>query len=310
MGNIYNNSDNAKSAEKTSILELLEFTIAGHSYGINVAKVTEIMQRCPITPMTKSHPYIEGVIKPRGKIIALINLPEYMQLGESRNPDRDMFMITNFENVNSAFHVHTVEAMHRIKWSDVERPSAVIYGSNDSIITGTTKIGDKIITVIDFEKVLFDINPDTGLQLSEIKVMENQERSAKPVVVVEDSVFLKKMLLQALEIAGYTNITSFDNGQDAWEYLEKTKNECAAGGIPIKQKVAIVITDIEMPRMDGHHLTRLVKSDEVLSIVPVIVFSSLIDENQISQGKSLGVDAHLAKPEIANLVSTIDQWIL
>ena len=88
------------------------------------------------------------------------------------------------------------------------------------------------------------------------------------------------------------------------------QDECLSGGIPIKEKVAIIITDIEMPRMDGHHLTKLVKSDDTLGVIPILVFSSLIDDAQKVQGKNLGVDAHLSKPQIGNLVSTIDKWIL
>jgi len=300
----------AKPAEETSVLGLMEFTMAGSSFGINVAKVTEIMRRCPITPMTHSHPCIEGVFKPRGKIITVISLPRYMELPESENPEQDMFMLTNFDNVNAAFLVHTVEAMHQIKWSDVEKPSAIIYGGMDSVITGTVKIGEKLVTIIDFEKVLFDINPETGLQLSEVKLMGARERSEKPIVIVEDSVFLKRMILQALEMAGYTNVTSFDNGQDAWEYLERVRNECLENKMRVETKVTIIITDIEMPRMDGHHLTKLVKSDDFLNKIPVLVFSSLVDEAQQAHGESIGVNAHLSKPQIGSLISTIDKWIL
>ena len=299
-----------KSSEETSVLELMEFTIAGNSYGINVAKVTEIMRRAPVVFMTNAHPCIEGIFKPRGKIITVINLPKYLGLGESDDPDKEMFMLTNFDNVNAAFHVHTVEGMHQIKWNNVDKPSPVIYGDQDSVTTGTTKIGDKTITIIDFEKVLFDMNPETGLQLSEIHVMGERERSKKPIVVVEDSVFLKKMLLEALALAGYTNITSFDNGQDAWKYLSTTGNDCLAENIPLEEKVALIITDIEMPRMDGHHLAKLVKSDDALKKLPIIVFSSLIDEAQQIHGQNAGVSAHLSKPQIGKLVSTIDQWIL
>ena len=310
MDNLFRGNSEAKPTDETNVLELMEFTMAGNAFGINVAKVTEIMRQCPITPMILSHPCIEGVFKPRGKIITVINLPRYMELPELEDSGKGMFMLTNFDNVNAAFHVHTVEGMHQIKWSNVEKPSSIVYGGKDSVITGTTKIGSKIITIIDFEKVLFDINPETGLQLSEVAVMGDRERSEKPVVVVEDSVFLKKMILQALEMAGYTNITSFDNGQDAWEHLEISRNECSVNSIPIEKKVAIIITDIEMPRMDGHHLTKLVKSDDKLKKIPILVFSSLIDDVQKIRGESLGVDAHLSKPQIGKLVSTIDKWIL
>jgi len=296
--------------DETSALELMEFTMAGDSFGINVAKVTEIMRYSPVTPMTQSHPCIDGVFKPRGKLVTVINLPRYMALEERETHDQDMLMITNFDNISSAFLVHTVEGMHRIKWGDVEKPSSIIYGANDSVITGTAKIDDRIITIIDFEKVLYDINPETGLSISEVQRLGVRENTEKPVVVVEDSVFLRRMLLEALEVAGYKNITSFDNGQDAWDYLERCRAECVASITPIDKRVSIVITDIEMPRMDGHHLTKLIKGDDILSRLPVIVFSSLIDETQKNNGEQLGVSAHLAKPQIGKLVEVMDSCIL
>ncbi|MDR0325191.1 MAG: chemotaxis protein [Oscillospiraceae bacterium] len=294
----------------TSILELLEFTIAGNLFGINVAKVTEIMQYRKLTPMASSHPSIEGVFKPRDKIITVVNLPYYMGLAERENSERDMLMLTNFSNMDAAFHVHTVEAMHRIKWSDVEKPDATVYGGMDSLVTGNAKIGSKLVTVIDFERVLFDISPATGLQLSEIAEMGSRERSEKPIVIAEDSVFLQRMLIEAMEKAGYSNVRPFNNGRDAWEYLEKASEDCVTQGIPIESKVAAVITDIEMPRMDGHHLTKLIKSEKSLGKLPVIVFSSLIDESMQTRGEALGVDAHLSKPQIGMLVATLDRLIL
>jgi len=302
--------EGAKLPDETSVIELMEFTMAGSSYGINVSKVTEIMKRCKITPMTHSHHCVDGVFKPRDKIITVINLPRYMQLPESENPSQDMFMLTNFENVNAAFLVHTVEAMHQVKWKDVERPSPIIYGGKDSVITGTTKLGSKIISIVDFEKVLFDIDPESGILLDEVRVLGERDKSAKPIIIVEDSAFLKKIILHAVELAGFTNVTSFDNGQDAWEYLEHARDNCKTKGLPVESIAAIVITDIEMPRMDGHHLTKLIKSDDFLKKIPVLVFSSLIDEAQRLQGQAIGVNAHLAKPQIGNLIATIDEWIL
>jgi len=300
----------SKGTDETSALELMEFTMGGNSFGINVAKVTEIMRYTKITPMTLSHPCIDGVFKPRGRLITVINLPRYMAIEENEDPSNDMFMLTNFDNTNAAFHVHTVEGMHRINWSDVEKPSSIVYGGNDSVITGTSKIGSKIITIVDFEKVLFDINPETGLQISEVHKMGERDQSMKPIVVVEDSVFLRRMLIESLEAAGYSNITSFDNGEEAWKYLIKCRSVSHANSTPIENQVSIIITDIEMPRMDGHHLTKLVKNDDILSRVPVVVFSSLIDEAQKLMGEKLGVSAHLSKPQIGLLVSTLDEYIL
>ena len=310
MEKITQGNHHDKALDETSSLELMEFTMGKDYFGINVAKVVEIMRYTQLTPMTMSHPCIDGVFKTRGHLITVINLPRYMAIPENEDPSYDMFVLTNFDNTNAAFHVHTVEGMHRISWSDVEKPSAIIYGSNDSVITGTTKIGNRIITIIDFEKVLYDINPETGLQISEVEKMGERDHSHKPVVVVEDSVFLKKMLIESLETAGYLNITSFDNGQEAWEYLIKCRSVSHANASPIEDQVSIVITDIEMPRMDGHHLTKLIKKDDVLSKVPVVVFSSLIDDAQKQNGEKLGVSAHLSKPQIGKLVSTLDEWIL
>ena len=296
--------------DSTSILELLEFTIAGNLFGINVAKVTEIMQHRPVTPMPTSHPCIEGVFKPRDKIITVVDLPRYMGLPAREDSERDMVMLTNFSSMDAAFHVHTVEAMHRIKWSDVEKLDDTVYGGKDSLVTGNARIGHKLVTVIDFERVLFEINPETGLHLSEISEMGSRARSEKPIVIAEDSVFLQRMLMEAMKAAGYSNVRPFSNGQDAWAYLEKARDDCVAQNLPVSAKASAIITDIEMPRMDGHHLTKLVKGDKLLSEIPVMVFSSLIDESMRVRGEALGVDAHLSKPQIGNLVSTLDRLIL
>lgn len=310
MNHSLTNNRQEHSAEETSVLILMEFTIAGQSFGINVSKVTEIMRRCPIKPMQNAHRNIEGIVMLRGTLVNVIDLPAYLNMPASENPEQDMLMLTNFDNVNAAFKVHTVEGMHHIKWSDVDRPAAAVYDEGDSIVTGTIKIGDNIITIIDFEKILYDISPGTGLQLSDVKIMGEREQSKKPIIIVEDSVFLQKMILEAIEMAGYTNITSFDNGQDAWDYLKNLQKECADNDLALEDKATIVVTDIEMPRMDGHHLTRLIKGDAFLKKLPVLVFSSLVDDAQKALGESAGVSAHLSKPQIGKLVSTIDKWIL
>jgi two-component system chemotaxis response regulator CheV len=294
----------------TNELEVMEFTIAGEAFGINVAKVTEIMQLQPVRPMPNSHPAIEGVFKPRDKIITVFNLPKYMGLPPCEDDSRDVLMITGFNKLNVAFHVHAVEGIHRIKWSDIEKPDTTVYGGDESVATGIAKVGSKLITIIDFEKIVADINPDTGIQLSEIDELGVRERSVKPVVTADDSTFLRKTIYGALKTSGYTNIKSFSDGQETWDYLVKIRDETIANGTPLEEQVAAVITDIEMPMMDGHRLTKLIKDDKVLRKLPVILFSSLIDEAMRVKGEKLGANAQLSKPEIGNLVSTLDKWIL
>ena len=293
----------------TNELEVMEFTIAGDSFGINVAKITEIMQFRPVKPMPNCHPNVAGVFMPRDLVITVVDLPGFMGLPASEDPERDMFMITGFNNLHIAFHVHTVEGIHRIKWSDIEKPDNVIYGGEDGLATGIAKVGQKLITIVDFESIVFGISPELGIQLSEITALGPRERSAKPIVTADDSVLLKKLVYDALTAAGYTNIKSFPNGQELWDYLEKLRDNALAEGVPVASKVAAVITDIEMPMMDGHHLTKLIKEDAVLKQVPVILFSSLIDEAMRVKGDELGANAQLSKPEIGHLVMTLDSCI-
>jgi two-component system chemotaxis response regulator CheV len=294
----------------TNELEIMEFTIADNAFGINVAKITEIMQYKKVKPMPHAHPSVEGVFKPRNAVITVFNLPHYMGLEERDDTSRDMFMITGFNKLHIAFHVHTVEGIHRIKWSDIEKPDSTIYGGKDGLATGIAKIGDKLITIIDFEKIVSDINPETGIQLSEITAMGPRERSTKPIITADDSAFLRNITLEALHTAGYSNIKSFSNGQEMWDYLVTARDESEKQNVPIEFSVAAIISDIEMPMMDGHRLTNLIKSDKTLRKIPVILFSSLIDEPMRIKGEQLGADAQLSKPEIGNLVSTLDKHIL
>ncbi|MCL2632893.1 MAG: chemotaxis protein [Oscillospiraceae bacterium] len=294
----------------TNELEIMEFTIAGVSFGINVAKITEIMQYRSMRTMPNSHPCIEGVFQPRDTIITVFNLIKYMGFPESENLNRDMFIITGFNNLHVAFHVHMVEGIHRIKWSDIERPDSITYGGDDSISTGIAKINKKLITIIDFEKIVSDISPQTGIQLSEIDALGPRERNSKPVVTADDSVLLRKMIYKALNTAGYTNIKSFSDGQQIWDYLASMRDEAINNNVPIETKVAAVISDIEMPMMDGHHLTKLIKEDKILKKLPVILFSSLIDDAMQVKGRELGANAQLSKPEIGNLVTILDKHIL
>ena len=290
----------------TNELEIMEFTISGNIFGINVAKVTEIMKYSPVRAMPNSHPHVEGVFKPRNMIITVINLPSYLGLSDHENNERDMFIITNFNKMNVAFHVHTVEGIHRISWGDIEKPDITIYGGTEGLATGIAKYHGRLITIIDFEKIVFDISPQSGIQLSEISRMGPRDRNNKPIVLAEDSSLLQKMILEALHEAGYMNVTSFPNGLEAWEALSAIRD----GEIPLEEQVGCVITDIEMPKMDGHRLTKLIKGDRALCKLPVIIFSSLIDEAMRVKGEEVGADAQLSKPEIGNLVSTVDQWIL
>jgi len=287
----------------TNELEILEFVISGNSYGINVAKITELMQIQEVQEMPLAHPCVEGIFQPRSEVYTIVDLAKYLGLGVSDDPSKDIFVITNFNQMNIAFHVHAVESIFRISWNDIEKPDSIIYGGDEGVVTGIAKVNDRIISILDFEKITFDISPETGIDLNTVKAYSGVDREQTPVVVAEDSALLRKMLMEALHTSGYQNITILNNGEEAWEHIKRFKD---AGVSNILSRVNCLITDIEMPRMDGHRLTKLIKSDPVLMKIPIVIFSSLIDENMQKKGEEVGADAQLSKPEIANLVGLVD----
>lgn len=290
----------------TNELEVLEFTINGNHYGINVAKIREILPYQKVTPVPNSHRSIEGIFMPRETMISVINLPRELNLKENDNTNNDMMIVTNFNNLNIAFHVHTVIGIHRVSWSDIIKPDKTINTKDSSIATGIIKINGKIIIILDFEKIVSDINPDTSLKVSEIDEMFGErKRNESPILIAEDSALLSQLIIDSLHKAGYVNVIKNDNGQEAWDKLLELK---AAGNV--LDKVKCIITDIEMPLMDGHRLTNLIKSDDVLADIPVVIFSSLVNEDMRRKGEALGADAQLSKPEIGNLVKIIDNLIL
>jgi len=291
----------------TNELEILEFIIDGNSFGINVSKISKLSQALPIQAMPRSHPFIEGVFQIRDEVHTLVNLSEYLHLRPSEKPGNDIFIIANFNQTSISFRVHKVENIHRVFWTSISKPDSAIYGGQEGIITGITRIGDHILSIIDFEKILFDISPETGIQFSEVEKMEARPHVDMPLLVVEDSELLRRMILAALHKAGYQKVMLCDNGQEAWDMLLGIKGQMAS--TPLTDMVSLIITDIEMPQMDGHRLTKLVKGDPALSSIPVVIFSSLIDEAMRIKGEGVGADAQLSKPEIAHLIRVIDGFL-
>lgn len=289
----------------TNELEIMEFTIAGELFGINVAKVREIMKVSSVKPMPNSHSVIEGIFKPRDTVITVLNLAKYLHLPESTDPDRDIFIVTNFNNLNFAFHVHTVVGIDRISWSNMQKPDNIIYGGSEGVATGIAEYEKRLITILDFEKIVAEISPEDGIKIADLDKLGKRSRSSKPILVAEDSMLLSKMIVESLHKAGYENIIKTDNGKEAYDFLQEAKNE----GDPISEHVACVVTDIEMPQMDGYHLTKLIKDDSILKHLPVVLFSSIINEDVKNKGLQVGADAQISKPQIANLVSVIDNLI-
>ena len=286
----------------TNELEVLEFIVDGNSYGINVAKIREIIQYSPVTPVPNAHPSVEGIFMPRDAMITAIDLKNCLQRGQSQ--PGGLFIITSFNKLDIAFHVDSVVGIHRVSWVDIIKPGATVTTAEDGISTGIIKINGKLIIILDFEKIITDINPETGLKVTEIDALGMREPSEVPIMIAEDSSLLRKLIVDSLKKAGYDNVIKAENGEEAWSYI----NHCRSIG-NLNEQVKLIITDIEMPLMDGHRLTKLVKNDEDTKHIPVIIFSSLVNDEMRRKGEELGADAQLSKPEIGNLVKVIDDLL-
>ncbi|ROR29469.1 two-component system chemotaxis response regulator CheV [Mobilisporobacter senegalensis] len=289
----------------TNELEILEFQVGNNYYGINVAKINEILPYQKPTPVPNAHPSIEGIFMPRDTVISIIDLAKSLNLPDSTDKTTDKYIVTNFNKLNTGFHVHGVVGIHRVSWEEILKPDSTISSEGSGLATGIIKLDGKLIIILDFEKIVSDINPETGLKVSDIDQLGKRKRNESPILIAEDSHLLSKLILECLHKAGYTNVVTTNNGQEAWNKL----NEYKASGT-IETNVSCVITDIEMPQMDGHRLTKLVKSDDAFKGIPVVIFSSLINDDMRRKGELLGADAQLTKPEIGELVKEIDKLVL
>ena len=287
----------------TNELEVLEFTLGNNHYGINVAKIREILTYQPVTPVPNSHPSIEGIFMPRDTMISVVNLKRCLGMPDDAKTE-GLFIITNFNKLNIAFHVDAVLGIHRVSWEAIIKPDATINTEQNSASTGVIKMDDKLIIILDFEKIVTDISPETGLKMSDMDDMGQRERCESPILIAEDSPLLSRLITDCLKKAGYTNLIVTINGQEAGEKLQEFEK---AGNV--REKVHCIITDIEMPLMDGHRLTKLVKTNDNMKKIPLIIFSSLVNEEMRIKGEQLGADAQLTKPEIGSLVSAIDDLI-
>ena len=287
----------------TNELEILEFALGDNHYGINVAKIREILQYQQVTPVPNAHPSVEGIFMPRDTMITVINLRRC--LGMPDGTEEGLFIITNFNKLNIAFHVDQVIGIHRVSWEEIIKPDSTINASNgESVSTGVIKMNDRLVVILDFESIVSSISPETGLRVADIDNLQERSRSESRILIAEDSPLLSKLITDCLKKAGYEELIVTANGQEAWDKICEFKT---AG--TLLEKIQLIITDIEMPQMDGHRLTKLCKSDDTIKKIPVVIFSSLVNEEMRRKGERLGADAQLTKPEIGMLVDAVDELI-
>ena len=289
----------------TNELEIVEFGIGNNKFGINVIKVKEIINPVPVTMVPQAHKNVEGIIELRGEVLPVVNVATALGFPASSNPEEDKFIVAEFNKQKIVFHVHSVTQIHRISWGQIEKPSDMYQGQESQII-GVIKLNGEMILLLDFEKIVVEINPESGINIQQVQKLGKRERSDKRIVVAEDSPLLRKLLYDTLSEAGFQYLEFFENGKDALDYIENAAKETET----IAEKIQMVVTDIEMPQMDGHYLTKRIKGDKSLSKLPVIIFSSLITEDLRHKGQMVGADAQVSKPEITELIALIDKYAL
>ncbi len=292
----------------TNELEIVEFFIdeliadgkiyTGY-YGVNVAKVLEIIREPRVTEMPQlRHGSILGTFNLRNKVIPLVDLSTWLGKKSKRN-GVDKVIVTEFNNVVNAFLVSGVTRIHRLSWEQIEPPSKQVQHFSQDCITGVVRIEDRVVFILDMERIVSDLNPELGLRELDGSIISNADFTYK-TVIADDSTMIRHMIGSSLEKAGFDVVRTI-NGQKAWNQLLEYKELAATTRQPLSDFVHVVVTDIEMPVMDGHTLTRKIKEDQELRHIPVILFSSLITESLRHKGKTVGADDQVSKPEIAQL---------
>ncbi len=297
------NQTNILLESGTGEVEILKFRVANKYYAINVVKVREILPLGETTAVPNSHPSILGLTLERGKVVTVVDLHQVL---ENRKPDDLMGKMTlhcEFNKIKVAFCVDDVLGIERMKWSDMSKPEELL---NQSLIIANINLDDRIYMLLDFEKIVIDISPQTGINVDQVKDLEQKDRSKYHIILADDSPMIRQLLHDTLTMAGFTHLNFFNDGQSALDYfMELIERK----GSDFKQEADLLITDIEMPRLDGHTLTRKLKEHRVLKELPIVIFSSLITGTLRHKGESVGADAQMSKPEIGQLIEMVDMLL-
>lgn len=286
------------------------------SFGLNVAKVKKIIKESDLknfsgrkeegnraglsSDIDTKNPLVLGMFEFMGSVIPLIDLSGWLRMDKVRGENR-MVLVTEFNELVSAFLVSGVNRIHRISWGELESLQGNMAMYAEGTIIGTVKLTDpdRILQVLDLEQALEDLSPAReNASFLEIEEAEEQKYTA---LCADDSRSMRNLVLRSLERGGF-EVTAYSNGQELWDALEILSAKVKESGRPVTDFIQLVVSDIEMPGMDGHAVTRKIKSDPYLNGLTVYLFSSLITEELLHKGESVGADRQYSKPQIATLV--------
>lgn len=288
----------------TGELEVIEFVVNGVHYAINVVKVKEVieMNKDAITELPDPKPELAGLLLCRQDILTLVDLKYILTRQKSDNMGSKV-IICEFNKVKVAFNIDDILAIHRIKWSEIEKPDDL---TESSLGVGNIIINGRVVIMLDFEKIVTDIAPNVGISEDRLVKVDYKDRGNAKLVLADDSPLIRRLLKDTLTKAGFKNLTIFDDGKQALDYLQELAKE---RGENFRDEAQMLITDIEMPQLDGLTLTRRVKEDPILCKLPVIIFSSLITDELRHKGEEVKADAQLSKPEVEQLVEVVDKLL-
>ncbi len=288
----------------TNEMELLIFQLDGTVFGVNVAKVRELIPYTQTRSIPGAPAAIAGSFQLREQVLTLVSLREYLGIKEPPGEDqKPLIIVIEFNDLRCGVLVDGVEMIHRLRWEQIEPPSAYLVQHNVPI-TSVARIGDRVALVLDFERIVGELLGHGGMEIEEVEdPPEIPERSVARVLIADDSPLVRQAVARVLRNAGYKDVTICSDGQEAWETIERT----AAGtdGLPYD----LVLTDIEMPRMDGLHLTARIKERPEWNLMPVVLFSSLVRSDTAERWRSVGADAQITKFDQESLVASVEECL-
>lgn len=292
----------------TNELEVLVFSMGAGLFGVNVAKVREVIRPVEVVASPGQHPSIMGIFNMRGDVIPLVDLAKHLQIakrwGGDKGSPEGRVIITEFNGRRTGFMVDTVEQIHRISWNrvrpapDVGSDPTMSNASLASATTGVIQMDERLILMTDFESIADAILLQEKLRVESVPNDKGVDRASKRVILVEDSPFMRNLMTKVLKQSGYGKLEVYSDGEAAW-------NAIRAGG----EKIDAVVSDIEMPRMDGLHLTKRIKETAETKHIPVVLFSSLVSDDNKKKGQQVGADVQIPKPELAQMVMLVDKVV-
>ncbi len=309
MSELMKNIDGRTKLAGTNKLEILLFTLGTDSrsgrretYGINVFKVREVMRVPEITRPPELPPSVEGMVSLRGQLVPIVDLVKYTGVQTESKPE--VMIVTEYNGHTQGFVVEAVDTILRLDWSAVRVPPDMFSSHVGGLVTAVTELPDgRLVMLMDVEKILAETTrgADDDSIFSLVKPVKMENRT---IFFCDDSPIARKQIERTLQ-AMNVNYLSATNGHKAWEELKKLATQADETGVKLSNLIQIILTDVEMPEMDGYILTKNVKSDPRFAGIPVIMHSSLSGMSNQQLGRSVGVDEYVSKFEPQRLSETL-----